>query len=233
MSQQFLQGPKPYTASVDLIQYRAVKYAAGQNVGYAGAGDDVLGIVQAGTLAGNFVSIAHRDGEGTFKVTVAGVVADGDKLWPTGAVGKFTNGGVGTAPYTALEASTADGDIIEAKANIGSSESGGDTGVAPIIYSVLAIAAVAGTYLIATPKRKVRIINWWVIARDGTAANVKLQNGVTDATANIAKGTVNDTIVAGGTIIAAQANVVAGTGINVVTSGNSSVDVYVMVQSTL
>jgi hypothetical protein len=241
MSQQFLENPKPYTAGSDLLQYRVVKYVAGQSVSYAGQGDDVLGVVLAGQSNGQYVAIQHKSNEGTVKVTVSSAVADGDKLWPTGAVGMLTNSGSGPAAYIACEASSASGDIIEARAigtagvdanGLGNGASGGNDGVVPVLYQLLGVTATAGTYAIATLKRKMNIVNWWVIARDVNAANVKIQNGVTDASAVIAKGTVTDTIVPGGTIVAAQKTIAAGTVLNVVSSANATFDVFVQCTPT-
>lgn len=107
------------------------------------------------------------------------------------------------------------------------SASGDNAGGLPVLLSLIGVTATAGTYAIGTAKRKLRIIDWFIISRDTTASNVKLANGVTDATANIAKGTADVTRVQGAAVIAAQRDVAAGTALNVITSGNATLDVFV------
>lgn len=104
---------------------------------------------------------------------------------------------------------------------------GGDVGAVPVLFSRFAVTATAGTYKIATMQRKMRIVDWWIVSRDTTASNAKLKNGSTDMTADVAKGMADVTRVQGAAIITAQQDVASGTDLNLVTSGNASLDVFV------
>ena len=78
----------------------------------------------------------------------------------------------------------------------------------------------------SAPAEKMRIIDWWIISRDTTAANIKLVNVSTDASAVKAKGTANDALVRGGDIIAAQRDIAAGTAIKVNASAVAAFDIF-------
>lgn len=106
---------------------------------------------------------------------------------------------------------------------------GGDnSGASPQIFSLLAVTATAGTYTVATPTRRMRVIDWFFYSRDTTASNVKLVNNVTDMTTTVAKGTVDAARVQGTNLISAAQVVASGDPIKVVTSGNASIDIFIV-----
>lgn len=76
-----------------------------------------------------------------------------------------------------------------------------------------------------------RLVDWWLISRTTGAANVKLKNGSTDMTAVVAKGTADDTIVRGGTIVEAQEVLAAGAVLNVNLSAAEEVDVFALFET--
>lgn len=102
----------------------------------------------------------------------------------------------------------------------------GDAGAIPMLFH--ASLSTNGETTIATPSRKARIIDWWLIARDTTASDVKLVNGATDASAAVAKGTADEALVRGGTLVAAQAEIAAGTALKAHQSAVAAVEVYVL-----
>jgi len=104
-----------YTAGEDLAIYRSVKLSSGSGTGvaYADAADESIGITMNSALSGEQAVVRHLSDTGTFKLTMAGAVSIGDTLYPA-ADGKWDDAlSAGTGAFEALEASAADGDIIE------------------------------------------------------------------------------------------------------------------------
>lgn len=107
-----------FVAKADITAWRAVKQSGANGIDIAGAGDAVIGIAQSNAKYDSSVvttaNVKMLPGVGTFRVTVNGAVSVGDRLY-VAANGKFTktsNGG--RALLIANQASSADGDIIEA-----------------------------------------------------------------------------------------------------------------------
>lgn len=235
MSQENL-GSKSFVAGTDLEAYRRVKLSSG-NVVYADAGEEFIGVTARKALSGEFVAINLRSASRTYKMVANGAITAGVTIY--GALGgKVSASASGVAQGTALEAATADGDIIEcfqnngvAGAIDGATTAIGDptaNGSVPVIFAKQGITDATTSPVIVTAPYKFRIINWWIVSRDTTAANVKLVNVSTDASAVKAKGTTNDAIVLGGDIINAQKDVLVTTALKVNASAAAAFDIFVM-----
>ncbi|MCK6483738.1 MAG: DUF2190 family protein [Phycisphaerae bacterium] len=112
MSQR-VEGPtKTFTAGAALAQYRRVRLDSGK-LAYAGASDsDGVGVLENATFAdGDAAAVRLPSAEGTQKMVAAGAFSAGAGLYAA-ANGKVDDSG--TVPVgIALEASGADGDIVE------------------------------------------------------------------------------------------------------------------------
>ena len=236
MSQQTEQGLKTFTAGEDLEAYRRVKLSSGAVV-YADAGEEFIGVTQEKVLNGDPVTIALRASDRTYKMVAAGAITAGNVFYGAND-GKIQASASGTAQGTAIEAATADGDVIECFQNNGAAGAinGQSTAIAdmtvdgavPVIFAKQGITDAQTSVTIVTAPFKFRIIDWWLISRDTTAANIKLVNVSTDASAVKAKGTTNDAIVRGGDIIAAQKDVASGTVLKVNASAAAAFDIFVL-----
>lgn len=236
MSQENL-GIKAFIAGEDLEAYRRVKLSSGKVV-YADAGEEFIGVTAAAALNNESVSVVLRSASRTYKMTAAGPITQDAAIYGAND-GKVDDAASGTAQGTALEAATGDGEIIECLLNNGAAaEINGantaiadptDEGAVPVIFAKQGITDASGAGVaIVTAPYKFRIVNWWIVSRDTTAANIKLNNDGTDASANKAKGTTNDAIVLGGDIIAAQKDVAATKVLKVIASAAAAFDVFVM-----
>lgn len=235
MSQENL-GSKAFTAGADLEAYRRVKLSSG-NVVYAGAGESFIGVTAHKAANGEPVTVNLRSADRSYKVATAGAVTSGAVIYGA-ASGKIDDAASGTAQGTALEAATADGDIIECLLDNGAAGSingdavalqgDGEPGSVPILLHKQGIADATTSVTIATPAAKVRVIDWWIISRDTNAANIKLVNVSTDMSAVKAKGTANDALVRGGDVIAAQRDIAAGTALKVNASAAAAFDIFVV-----
>ncbi len=113
MSKQ-VNGPEiTMQAGEDLVAFRRVKIS-GSTVVYADAGDGGIGVVQAAVDYSEDANACIRldNAGGTSKMMASGVISAGAKVYPD-ADGKITATAISPCIGTALEASTADGDIIE------------------------------------------------------------------------------------------------------------------------
>ncbi len=238
MSQQTEGALKTFQAGADLEAYRRVKLSSGKVV-YAGSGEEFIGVTQDKVLNGENVTVALRSHARTYKMTAAGSIS-ADAVVYGAANGKVQGSASGTSQGTALEAATADGDIIEVILNNGSGaaingaattvEAEDGNGSVPIIFAKQGITdATTDVNIVTTAPYKFRIIDWWIVSRDTTAANVKIKNGSNDASAVVAKGTTDDAIVRGGTIVEAQRDVAAAGALKVNASAAAAFDVFVKV----
>ena len=115
MSQQVDTNTKPFTASGAIAQYARVKQNSDGTVAAAAATDRDIGTATRATFAsGDPVAVKLRSAAGTHKMIAAGAITAGalvysaasGKVSATAATGSYVLG-------TALEAATADGDVIE------------------------------------------------------------------------------------------------------------------------
>lgn len=236
MSQQTENIIKTFTAGEALEAFRRVKLSSG-NVVYAGAGEEFIGVTQDKVASGDPVAVALRSASRSYKMTAAAAVTAGAVIYGA-ASGKVDDAASGVAQGIALEEATADGDIIECLLNNGvagaidgASTAIGDmtaNGAVPVIFSKEGITDAQTSLTIVTAPYKFRIINWFIISRDTNAANIKLVNVSTDASAVKAKGTTADALVDGSTIVAAQKDVASGAALKVNASAAAAFDIFVM-----
>lgn len=116
MSVQTESGVKTFTAGENLEAYRRVKISSGSSVVYADAKEPAIGITQAKADNGDMIAVRLLNDKGTFKMTASAAITalavvygkDDGKVDDAAGAG-LTGSGIGVA----LEAATADGDIIE------------------------------------------------------------------------------------------------------------------------
>lgn len=111
------EGTKTFTAGAALEAKRRVKIKSGTTttppeVEYAGAGEQHIGITEYAVASAELVAVKLRTAPGTHEMTAAGAFALGATLYGA-ANGKVDDASSGTAIGKALEAATADGDIVE------------------------------------------------------------------------------------------------------------------------
>jgi len=113
MSQQMEDNIKTFLAGADLEAYRRVKLNAGSGeaVVYAGDEEAFIGITQTKVLSGERVPVALKTTGRTFKAVAASAISAGASFYGA-ANGKIEGAGT-VAQGRALEAATADGDVIE------------------------------------------------------------------------------------------------------------------------
>lgn len=240
---QYNEGPKAFVAGEDLEAYRRVKLSSGSGtqVEYADAGENFIGITAAKAASGGQVTVIPRSAARTYKVVAAEALSAGATLYGADD-GKVQDTSNGTAQGTALEAATADGDVIEALLDNGAASEidgasvaveaeGGNGAISALFRNSGITDATTAVNILASVPYKCKIIDWWLISRSTGAANVKLQNGDDeDISADKAKGTANNTIVRGGTIVAAKDELAAGSVLKVLASAAAAFDIFVMVE---
>lgn len=111
MSQEVRECTKTFTAGAALVQNRLVVLSAGV-LDYADAYTPAIGTLEDTTFAsGDLVGVRLLPGEGTYKMMASAAITSGAYVYQT-ASGKIDD--VGFLPVgIALEAASADGDIIE------------------------------------------------------------------------------------------------------------------------
>ena len=114
----FVNGPKTFLAGEDLEAYRRVKIKSGTTtappeVVYADAGEAFIGLTTESAASGDPIAVDSITKEGTFFVTAKEAFAFGATLYG-GDDGKVQDTSSGSAFFIALEAATADGDVVEA-----------------------------------------------------------------------------------------------------------------------
>ncbi len=115
---QVHSGSMGFAGGAALVVSRRVKLASGV-LQYAGAADKALGVLLTPTFANANKTSGYDDGtvcleteSGTRKMVAAGAIAVGADVWGA-ASGKINDIANGVYVGKALEASTADGDVIE------------------------------------------------------------------------------------------------------------------------
>lgn len=120
MSQRDDSGFKTYEADEAITLYSRVKLDSDGKITNAGLADKSIGTLQttAALAAGDFVPVKLRSAAGTHKVRVKEAVAAGATLYGE-AAGEVQDTAEATSfiEFTALEASTAEDDVIEALYN--------------------------------------------------------------------------------------------------------------------
>lgn len=237
MSQENM-GIKVLIAGEDLAIYRRVKLSAGEYV-YADAGEEFVGVTVKEALADAPVGAALRSAARTYKMVAAGPITKDAVIY--GAVdGKVDDAVSGTAIGIALEAATADGDIIECFLNNGAAGAIGadlvvneqaNAGVLPIlIRKVCNFNGTPDAIEVATTTRKLRIIDYWLVSIDTTASDISVKNaGTLISLAVLAKGATADAIVRAASILQAQAEVASGAAITVEsTAANADIELFIL-----
>ena len=115
MSQQFDTGCVPMTADAAIPQFARVVFEADGKVVKAGLTDPGVGVAQTAAFAsGDVISVKLWNSGGTFKMIASEALAVGATLY-TETDGEVQDTAQATSvPFAqALEAATADGDIIE------------------------------------------------------------------------------------------------------------------------
>ncbi len=239
MSQENI-GQKTFRAGENLPAYCRVKLqsGSGDTVVLAQTGEEFVGVTAIAANGGEMVNVSLRSAARTYKMTAAGAMNAGAVFYGA-ANGKIKAPASGLPQGIVLEAATSDGEIIECVLNNGVTgnisgaavniEPEAGNGSIPIIFSKSGITDATASPSIVTAPYKFRVINWWIVSRDTVAADIKLVNNVTELSAVIAKGTTNDTIVPGGTIVNAQKDVLTAVNLRVNASVAAAFDVYVMV----
>lgn len=110
---------KTFTAGEDLLAYCRVKLSSGSGtqVEYADAGDEFIGVTEAGAASGATVAVRLWPGNSTFKMRTSGAVTAGSPVYGTddGEVDDAANGWV---IGWALSNASADQGIIEVAPNV-------------------------------------------------------------------------------------------------------------------
>jgi len=112
------EGPRTFLAGEALEAYRRVKIKSNTTtsppeVVYADAGEACMGVTLAPAKSGEAVTVKALNDSGTTLVTAADSFAIGATLYGAND-GKVSDSASGSAQFKALEAATADGDVIEA-----------------------------------------------------------------------------------------------------------------------
>jgi len=242
MSQQNDSGFKTFTATSAVYAWHLVKLtaASGTHVELCGVGGAFIGVAQHDAGVGEFVTVKLRGMYGTFKCMAAEAMAVGASIYAA-AAGHVADTAVGDIIGVALEvASTAGGDVVEclldntAPSALDSDNLANDDpdeeGAIPFVVSAVITDCFTAKVVVATLKRKAKVIDWWMVSRDTTASSITLYNGTTNAmNTALAKGTADATFVRGATLIAAYDEVAAGGTIQVAGGTEAAAfDVFVM-----
>lgn len=117
-------GYKEMIANGTVTAYAAVKLSSATQVAVTSATTDVIyGIAQQTVATTKPVTVKLLTAPGTFKITAAATLSAGSFAYLQATAGKFSTSTSNKAAHTFLviEASTADGDIIEAVPTFGQS----------------------------------------------------------------------------------------------------------------
>lgn len=116
MSQQNENGFKTFVAAEAIAQYLRVKLNGSGQAALAGLNEPAIGIAQRGVASGEMCPVRLLNCPGTFKMKASAAITAYAKVFGTasGKIDDTTQPGLaGGCLGTALEAATADGDIIE------------------------------------------------------------------------------------------------------------------------
>lgn len=223
-------GYKTFTATaVALAQNVRVLLDSSGTVSVAGATDDWIGTTVEECLASGEVNVRLRNSPGSHFFTASAAVTAGAKLFAT-AAGKVDDATAGGASigFEAVDAATADGDIIECVPQGGAAAAGG----APFVVTIpVTMANIADGDLVTT----------WTPGFNGSIT--KLDFLVTDAVTTSAKAStlnaeIGTTNLTGGTVALTSANctplgaIVAGSAITAANTFVSTDTVSIEASST-
>ena len=226
MSQYTEASVEHFTANAALGQFLRVYLGSNGKVALAGINDFGIGTVEnAATAADEKIGVRLNSAVGTRKVVASGAITVGDPVF-CGAAGKVSSSGA-TRYGIALEAATADGDVIEVLVS-------GDTGGVHHVRSRFTIAEVnaGATILAAVPGRAYRVCDMALISVGGaagavttvdilatqSASSVKL---LAAAQANLTQSALLRAGGTGGTILADGASFVANDANTAITIGKT------------
>lgn len=193
MSQENTTGIRTFVAAAALEAFRRVKLDSNGKAVYADADDIGIGTtLEEDAASGEHVSVRLWNFPGTRKITCAGAVAKGARLFCMDA-GKFDDASEsgGPAVVEALAAGTGDGSIIEARP-LSLDKSGG------LLYEALADSAAVTNTTTATKFDKKKTIDGNLLKK-GDVLRVKAQ-GI--ATATNATDTLKAELLLGTEVIA-------------------------------
>ena len=226
MSQYTEASVEQFTANAALGQFLRVYLGSNGKVALAGVNDFGVGTVEnASTAADEKIGVRLNSAVGSRKVVASGAITVGDPVF-CGAAGKVSSSGA-TRYGIALEAATADGDVIEVLVS-------GDTGGVHHVRSRFTIAEVnaGATILAAIPGRAYRVCDMALISVGGAAgavttvdilatqstSSVKL---LAAAQANLTQSALLRAGGTGGTILADGASFVANDANTAITIGKT------------
>lgn len=114
MSQYNSTGLKAFTATETIARFAAVKLVAssGTTIAVAGSNEANIGFSEDAVSSGEVVTVRLKTMGQTFKAIANGAFAEGAALYAM-AAGKVDDISGGTQRYVALEAASANGDIVE------------------------------------------------------------------------------------------------------------------------
>ena len=115
MSQQTMEATISLQAASALAIYRRVKLDSSGYAAYADAGEPAIGITQAAAASGAQVAVRLLNGAGTFKMTAGAAITALKPVYglASGKIDDAVVAGLSHSLGIALEAATADGDVIE------------------------------------------------------------------------------------------------------------------------
>ena len=115
MSQQTMEATISLQAASALAIYRRVKLDSSGYAAYAGAGEPAIGITQAAAASGEQVAVRLLNGAGTFKMTAGAAITALKPVYglASGKIDDAVTAALRHCCGIALEAATADGDVIE------------------------------------------------------------------------------------------------------------------------
>ena len=237
------EGNKSFTSGEALEAYRRVKLSTGSGsiVEYADAGENFIGVTLEKVEISKPVALKLRNAAGTVEIESAEAFDVGATLYGADD-GKVQDTSSGDAIATALDNATADGCITECLLDKGEAasidgatiavEAEAGNGAIPVLLrkSGITDAGTPGVKISDSIPFACKVIDWWIISRDTSAANVKLTNGTDDIAANVAKGTADDTRVQGATIVAEKDELAAGSDLIAFASAAAAFDIFVLVE---
>lgn len=111
MATQNDSGFKSFTAAAAITEGQRVKISSG-NADVAAATDAAIGVATTAAASGEVVTVKLFSAPGTFLCRAGAAITAGAQLYPL-AAGKVDDAGTTALNLVALEAATADGDLIE------------------------------------------------------------------------------------------------------------------------